>query len=95
MNNKIVSITKNSAIFLAAILIAGTIALSSPSFMTASTAQAQPYYDGMDKRYNSYQPDYPPEYKDSNSYNSYIPEYGMDSYKKPEIFPANKVAELG
>ena len=28
-------------------------------------------------------------------YNSYEPDYGMDSYKKPQIFPANKVSELG
>ena len=28
-------------------------------------------------------------------YNSYEPDYGKDSDKKPQIFPANKVAELG
>ena len=27
--------------------------------------------------------------------NSYEPDYGMDNDKKPQIFPANKVAELG
>ena len=74
--------TKYSAIFLAAILVAGTIALSNSSFMVG--AQAQQYY-GMDQRYNSYQP----EYGTDNKYNSYEPEYGtdygMDSYddKKP------------
>ena len=47
MNNKILS-TKFNAIFLVAILIAGTIAAISPSFIIG--AQAQEYY-GMDKIY--------------------------------------------
>jgi hypothetical protein len=93
LNNKIVSTKKTSAIFLAAILVAGTIALSIPSFTTTASAQSEPYY-----RDNSYGPEpreYPPEYSDSNNYNSYEPDYGMDNDKKPQIFPANKVAELG
>ena len=45
MNNKIVSTKTPSAIFLAIVLVAGTITLSSSSFM--SGAQADPYY-GMD-----------------------------------------------
>jgi hypothetical protein len=80
LNNKILSIKRNSAIFLAGILIAGTIALFIPSFTTTASAQSEPYY-----RDNSYGPEpreYPPEYSDSNNYNSYEPEYGMDSYKK-------------
>src|SRR5918999_1112519 len=45
MNNSTVT-TKISAAFLATVLVAGIIALSSPSFMTG--AQAQEYY-GMDR----------------------------------------------
>ena len=74
--NKIVSTKKTSAIFLAIVLVAGTIALSSPSFIIEDV-QAQRDY-GMDKKYNSYGQD-----------------YGKDSDKNPQIFPANKVAELG
>ena len=47
--------TKYSAIFLAAILVAGTIALSNSSFMVGAQAQQ---FNGMDQRYNSYEPDY-------------------------------------
>ena len=46
MNNEILSIKRNSAIFLATVLLAGTIALSSPSFIVG--AQADSYYGGMD-----------------------------------------------
>jgi len=67
--NKIILIKKTSSIFLAAVLVLGTIAAFSPSFMTAS-AHAQQYY-GMDNKYNSY---YEPK--------PYQPEYGMDIYKK-------------
>ena len=87
--NKIVSTKTTSAIFLAIVLVTGTIATILPSFMIE--AKAQPYY-GMDNRYNSYEPT---QYPDNNYYNSYEPDYGMDSDKKPQIFPANKVAELG
>jgi hypothetical protein len=38
LNNKIVSRKKTSAIFLAIVLVAGTIALMSPSFMTNAQA---------------------------------------------------------
>jgi hypothetical protein len=76
--NKILSI-KSNAIFLAAILVAGTIALSVQSFMIG--AHAQPYYydGGMDTSYNSYEslqyPSYKPDYKakyssDNNNYKS-------------------------
>ena len=54
MNNKIVSSKTTSAIFLAIVLVTGTIAisfLSSSSFITAD-AQVQPYSDGID--YNNY-----------------------------------------
>ncbi len=75
--------TKISAGFLATVLVAGIIALSSPSFMVG-TAQAQPYY-GMDSRYNSYEPT---EYPDKK-YNSYEPEYVMDDPKK--LYGNNKL----
>lgn len=45
---------------------------------------------GMDNRYDNYEPEYT-----DKSYNSYEPDYGMNNDKKPQIFPANKVAELG
>jgi hypothetical protein len=80
VNNKIVSIKSFSAIFLAIVLVTGTIALYFPSFMTG--AKAQLYYDNrMDNRYNSYGPI--PEYPDNNYYNSYESDYGMDKDKKP------------
>jgi len=82
--NKIVSIKKTSPIFLAIVLVAGTIAAFSPSSITAS-AQTHTYYDGMDDKYNSYEPEpqYPQQYAEKE-YNSYEqPEYGMDRYEKP------------
>jgi hypothetical protein len=74
LNNKIVSI-KFNAIFLIIVLVAGTFAAISPSFIVG--AQAEPYYE-MDNRYNSYepteypsyQPDYKPEYPSDNNYKS-------------------------
>jgi hypothetical protein len=80
-NNKL---HKSSAIFLATVLVAGIIALSSPSFMVG--AQAVPQY-GMEREYGSYeQPEYgsyeQPEY---GSYEQ--PEYG--SYEQPE-YPSYK-----
>jgi hypothetical protein len=90
-NNKL---HKSSAIFLATVLVAGIIALSSPSFMVG--AQAVPQY-GMEREYGSYeqpeygsyeQPEYgsyeQPEYGSYEQPDSYEqPEYGMDSYEKP------------
>jgi hypothetical protein len=87
--NKIVSTKKTSAIFLGIVLVAGTIALSSPSFIVGDV-QAQRDYE-MDKKYNSYEQDYEMDKK----YNSYEQDNGKDSNKNPQIFPANKVAELG
>jgi hypothetical protein len=77
--------TKVSAVFLATVLIAGTIALSFPSFMIGS-AQAQSDY-GMDNRYNSYGSS---DYGNDNSYgssyyerdNSYGSDYGRDNDRK-------------
>ena len=79
--NKIVSI-KINAVFLAFVLVAGTIATISP-FM--GVAEAQSEYDGMDNRYNSYEPE-PREYSPQDTekkYNSYEPTYEIDSYEKP------------
>ena len=56
LNNKIVSIKNTYAIFLSTLLVLGTIATISPSFMAG--AQAEPYY-GMDDRYDSYEAIYP------------------------------------
>jgi hypothetical protein len=73
---------KISATFLAALLVAGTIALSSPSFMLG--AQADLYY-GIDKRYDNYGSDYDSYGKDSYDKRPYgNDDYGKDSYdKKP------------
>jgi hypothetical protein len=79
LNYKIILSKTTSAIFLAVVLLAGTIALSYPSFMI--DVQAQPYYydSGSDNSYNSYgPPDYPSyklDYKakyssDNNNYKS-------------------------
>jgi len=53
-NNKIVSRkTTINAFFLAIVLITGTISLSFPPFMTTiANAQAQPYYDEMNRYVN-------------------------------------------
>jgi len=59
--NKIVSIKNASAIFLATVLVLGTIATILPS------VQAQSYYED-----NIYEPEYPLEYTD-NQYNTYEP----------------------
>src|SRR5918993_2813462 len=76
--------TKFSATFLAIVLLTGTIATISPSFIVG--AQAQQEYNGIDNRYNSYEPtEYPPEYTDNNSYEptEYPPEYtDNNSYER-------------
>jgi len=79
--NKIVSIKNINAIFLATVLIAGTITLSFPSFLT--NVQAQQEYNGMDNWYNSYEPK--PYYPD-NTYNSYGPSNERDNYEKPTSY---------
>jgi len=84
--NKIVSTKNTNAIFLATVLVLGTIALSSPSFMTNASAQSESYYDRMDDRYSNYEPtEYLPEYTDKK-YSSHEPDYVMDNnnnYQKP------------
>ena len=53
--SKISSTTKANSVFLATVLVAGIIALSYPSFMIGAQAQQ---FNGMDQRYNSYEPEY-------------------------------------
>jgi hypothetical protein len=48
--------TKANAVFLATVLVAGTLALLSPSFLTGAQAYV------MDNNYKSYEPDYGKEY---------------------------------
>ena len=102
----IASTKKTSSIFLAIVLVLGTFAVTSPSFILGNVQAQRDYgmdhYDkafygnsyeqdyGMDNRYDSYEPEYT-----DKTYNSYEQDYGMDNDKKPQIFPANKVAELG
>ena len=63
--SKEVSTKEINAGFLAIVLIAGTLAAISPSFMIG--AHAQQY--GMDQKYNSYEPDYGMDiYDDKQSY---------------------------
>jgi hypothetical protein len=86
LKDKILSTKTTSAIFLAIVLVTGTISLSYPSFMIIGAAQAQPYYgidsygltdygndNGYDKsQYQSYKPDY-----NKPKYSSYV----KDNYK--------------
>ncbi|HET8857290.1 MAG TPA: hypothetical protein VFM28_07160 [Nitrososphaeraceae archaeon] len=82
MNYKIVLSKTTNALFLATVLIAGTIALSfslsSSSFITAD-AQAQPYYDGMD-RYDDRKSYDKRSYGNHNGYyeSQYQPSYKPD-----------------
>jgi hypothetical protein len=90
--NKIILKKTTSAIFLAIVLLAGTFAVISPSFIIGIQAQSEPYYE-MENRYNSYEPEreyensnsygpeYLPEYKDID-YNGYEPDYAIDIYEK-------------
>jgi len=87
--NKIVTTKKTSAVFLATLLVLGTIATISPSFMAG--AQAESYY-GMDDKYDSYEPIYPSEYTD-NQYNTYEPrEYTSDNNYKSKKDSSNSVS---
>jgi hypothetical protein len=84
--NKIISIKKTSSIFLATLLILGTLATISPSFMLG--AQAQQDYGGIDNMYNSYEPEpeYPPQYAEKE-YTSYEPsQYEKDTYETPPSY---------
>jgi endonuclease/exonuclease/phosphatase family metal-dependent hydrolase len=88
--NKIISIKKTSSIFLAIVLVAGTIASLYSLFMTIGTAQAQPYY-GMD----NYKSEYGYDYDDAN-YNNYPKKSSDVNIQKIECINANiNVNELG
>jgi hypothetical protein len=65
--NKIVLTKKTSAIFLATVLVLGTITLFLPSFMTG--AQAQEYYDGIE---NNYENDYGKDDRDKSKDNKIV-----------------------
>jgi hypothetical protein len=77
--NKILSI-KSNAIFLAAVLVVGTFAAISPSFIIGVNAQYEPKY-GMDTEYNSYKPSYENDIYDAP------PSYGIDNYH-PREYPS-------
>ena len=95
----IVSTKKTSSVFLVVVLVLGTFAITFPSFMLGNV-QAQGDYgmDSYDKKPygNSYEQDYGMDSYDKKPYgNSYEQDYVNDNDNKPQIFPANKVAELG
>ena len=69
--------TKFNAIFLAAILVVGTITLSNSSFMVGAQAQQ---FNGMDQMYNNYEP----EYGTDNSYDN------KQSYEKENNYYKSK-----
>ena len=71
LNSKIISLKSSSAIFLATLLVVGTIAIILPS------VQAQPYE--MNNGYGSYEPQ--PEYTNNNSYEPKYPSY-LKNYKQ-------------
>jgi hypothetical protein len=75
--NRNVSTKTPNVIFLIIVLVAGTFAAFTPSFLIGVNAQSEPYYG-----YNSYEPtEYPPDYAD-REYNSYEPYYEMDDDRK-------------
>jgi hypothetical protein len=91
--------TKIGAAFLAAVLVAGTIAAISPSsFIIGANAQGETYDYGIDRKYNSYEQDYEMDNYDKkpygNSYGqdypSYKPEYKKDSYSKDRDYDKSK-----
>ena len=78
--------TKISAAFLATVLVAGIIALSSPSFMVG--AQAEPGY-GMD---NNYKKSYVNDNYESTEYPFYKPAYKSEyqSYSEKDNYKSSK-----
>ena len=81
MSNKIVTRKIINAIFLAMVLITGTITAIYPSFIIGVQAQGDPYHQ-MYNKYNSYeeQPrEYPSQYADDREYTSYKPSYEKNS----------------
>ena len=55
--NRIISRKTTSPIFLAIVLVTGTITAIFPSFVIGVNAQSESYY-GIDDRYNDYKRDY-------------------------------------
>jgi hypothetical protein len=88
LNNKLTLATiKISTIFLAIVLVTGTIALASSQsyFMVGTNVQAQPYYGGgMDNRYDDRKSYGMNSYGSSNygNDNSYASDYGMKNDRK-------------
>jgi hypothetical protein len=85
--SKIISTTKINACFLAIVLIAGSFAALSPSFMIVAHAQQ---FNGMDQqKHNSYEPDY-----GKNSYDA-KQSYGKDSnsYDKSKDSSSNVIVK--
>jgi hypothetical protein len=83
-----VSTKKSNAIFLAAVLVVGTFAAISPSFIIKGV-NAQHYQQyGMDTGYNSYEPDHYGMDNDRKSYesNSYGPTDYRDDRKKYDSY---------
>ena len=75
--SKIAITKKSNTIFLATVLIVGTIAGISPSFIIGINAQTEPYY-GMDERYSDYKQDYGMDSYDKKSYEPKPTPYGND-----------------
>jgi hypothetical protein len=79
LNNKKVPRKRISALFLAAILVTGTIDLSSPSFIPASALTGPLFTE--DNNYES--TGYQPEYADQKSDIYESTKYELDRYEKP------------
>jgi hypothetical protein len=80
--NKKLSRKSTSAVFLAIVLVAGTFAAISPSFVTGVNAQGETNDYGLDDRYNSYEQDYG---KDSYGKKPYEQEsYGKEKEKSKD-----------
>jgi hypothetical protein len=79
-----VSIKETSVLFCAIVLVAGTFAAISPSFIKGVNAQPESYKYGMDHRYSDYNQDYDIDRYDKKPYenNYYDSDYGKDSYEK-------------
>ena len=89
--NKIIIAKRNSAIFLAIVLVAGIIALSSPSFMITSTqATSDHEKDNDDDDRKSYEKDRDKDENDESSANDYgnddKKDYDKKSYEKENYY---------
>jgi hypothetical protein len=85
VNNKKIPRTTTNTIFLAIVLVAGTFAAISPSFIIGVNAQAEPYDYGMEQKYSDYEQDYEMNSYDKKPYgNSYETDYS--SYDKDKYY---------